>query len=89
MHDCPNCGQACYCSGDIDDCPVYLEPFLDCKCDCEGFDPDEDDYLSDVDAFLDDPDNWTVVALNQLVLESYVSALAAEADHPAQCPPDR
>ena len=20
MHECPNCGSACYCGGDIDDC---------------------------------------------------------------------
>jgi len=23
MHECPDCGQACYCGGDIDDCLVY------------------------------------------------------------------
>lgn len=22
MHTCPGCGQACYCNGDVDDCPV-------------------------------------------------------------------
>lgn len=22
MHECPECGQACYCHGDIDDCVV-------------------------------------------------------------------
>lgn len=22
MHTCPDCGQACYCNGDIDDCCI-------------------------------------------------------------------
>ena len=85
MHDCPNCGQACYCSGDIDDCAVYLEPFYGCQCDCEGFDDDEDYFDNDEDYPADypsDPDDMPFVALNQLVLESYVNNLAAEADRP-------
>ena len=24
MHDCPECGCACYCGGDIDDSPMLL-----------------------------------------------------------------
>ena len=37
MHECPRCGQACYCSGDIDDCPVYTEEWVaeNCNCSCE------------------------------------------------------
>jgi hypothetical protein len=26
MHVCPNCGQACYCGGDIDDCQTAVKP---------------------------------------------------------------
>ncbi len=33
MHTCPNCGQACYCSGDIDDCPVSVG--FDCQHECQ------------------------------------------------------
>lgn len=22
MHNCPDCGQACYCGGDVDDIPI-------------------------------------------------------------------
>lgn len=46
MHDCPNCGQACYCSGDIDDIPVYTEAWViqNCRHDC-----DEDDIEDDGD----------------------------------------
>lgn len=31
MHACPECGQACYCNGDIDDCEL---PGGDLACDC-------------------------------------------------------
>ena len=31
MHDCPNCGQACYC--DIDDCPMPTPD--DCRHECQ------------------------------------------------------
>lgn len=43
MHYCPDCGQACYCSGDIDDTPVYqgYEGPEWCRCDCDEV---EDEY---------------------------------------------
>ena len=48
MHSCPDCGQACYCHGDIDDCEVETEEYASehCVCDCaeEGWrEADEDD----------------------------------------------
>jgi len=49
MHSCPNCGQACYCHGDIDDCELESEADL-CECPCEddhedgmGWDGDVED----------------------------------------------
>jgi hypothetical protein len=43
MHYCPECGQACYCSGDLDDCEVRLQSWVDryCAHECEGFEDDE------------------------------------------------
>lgn len=32
MHDCPDCGQACYCHGDIDDCVVETEEYSSEHC---------------------------------------------------------
>ena len=37
MHDCPRCGQACYCSGDIDDIPMPEPPH------CRHCPEDDDD----------------------------------------------
>ena len=31
MHCCPDCGQACYCNGDIDDI-MYVDPTAENKC---------------------------------------------------------
>jgi len=47
-HSCPECGQTCYCGGDIDDID-FGETFSGCDCclgkdNTEGFD---DDYLMD------------------------------------------
>ncbi len=44
MHDCPDCGQACYCHGDIDDCVVETEAYsaLHCTC-CLGREERDDD----------------------------------------------
>ncbi len=40
MHSCPECGQACCCNGDIDDCLMDTEEsYLDCFHPCE---PEED-----------------------------------------------
>lgn len=44
MHSCPYCGQACYCSGDIEDHDVG--PEFDEVCTCcpdQGFDDEDDD----------------------------------------------
>jgi len=42
-HECPDCGQACYC--DMED--VWLDDYDDCEHDCEeeGEDWDDADYL--------------------------------------------
>ena len=32
MHSCPECGQACYCHGDIDDCEVETEEYSSEHC---------------------------------------------------------
>ena len=45
MHSCPICGQACYCSGDIDDCEDHDtgEEYTGiCIC-CEGREDRDDD----------------------------------------------
>lgn len=49
MHDCPDCGRACTCGGDIDDIDTGNEHVEDCECDCleEWEDPDEWDDGSD------------------------------------------
>jgi len=54
-HECPECGQVCYCNGDIDDCIIPSEESeMNCihykKCTKE--DPryeDDDDFEYDVD----------------------------------------
>lgn len=48
MHDCPQCGQACYCSGDIEDHDVG--PEFDDVCECCQFDAcaaDDDDVFAE------------------------------------------
>ncbi len=48
-HTCPDCGQTCYCNGDIDDC-CFDSPaaVLHCEhwreCEGEDYDGDVDDY---------------------------------------------
>jgi hypothetical protein len=37
MHTCPDCGQACYCGGDIDDIPCD-EAAADACLHCDPFD---------------------------------------------------
>lgn len=32
MHTCPECGQACYCHGDIDDAEVETEEYAAEHC---------------------------------------------------------
>lgn len=44
MHSCPECGQACTCNGDVDDCLDICEDDADnCIHDCGFSDEDEDD----------------------------------------------
>ena len=46
-HTCPECGQMCYCNGDIDDCcNDFEEDVMNCShyLECEK---DEDDFLYD------------------------------------------
>lgn len=45
MHNCPVCGQACYCHGDIDDCQVETEEYSSEHCTC----PDSPDCLANDD----------------------------------------
>jgi hypothetical protein len=43
-HNCPECGQVCYCGGDIDDCCLnFEENVIHCQhyLECE---PMQDDY---------------------------------------------
>lgn len=39
MHECPECGLACYCNGDIDDCQFEEIPRQGCwhymRCDAD------------------------------------------------------
>jgi hypothetical protein len=41
MHSCPNCGQACYCNGDIDDIEVD-DSAADACTHCDDHDLDDD-----------------------------------------------
>jgi hypothetical protein len=56
VHYCPECGQACYCGGDIDDCPVYADADGPAWCTCpsreDGCNRDnepDDDYDGEPD----------------------------------------
>ena len=48
MHECPECGQACHCSGDIDDASVMSSEWVydNCIC-CEDDDPYDQEYGED------------------------------------------
>lgn len=52
MHSCPNCGQACYCKGDIDaiECADSAADRCD-HCDGDDFHEPTDD---EIDAFIDE-----------------------------------
>ena len=61
MHTCPDCGQACTCNGDIEDCDFGDEQAeIDCEC-CLGAPFVEDEDFSDYVPF-DLPPEPTVVA---------------------------
>jgi hypothetical protein len=52
MHSCPDCGSACYCHGDIDDCVVETEAYSAMHCDhCP------DDYAWDGDDEWEDDED--------------------------------
>lgn len=42
MHTCPECGQACDCSGDIDDAEVMRDSWVYARCEHECEESDED-----------------------------------------------
>ena len=48
MHNCPDCGAACYCHGDIDDIQfeetaIYCDHYKHTECHLELKDPGPDD----------------------------------------------
>ena len=47
MHDCSLCGCACYCHGDIDDCPVEDPAYA--YEHCEGCGCEEDHEPEDIE----------------------------------------
>lgn len=49
-HECPDCGQICYCDGDIDDCCNNLPRDVDHCKHCQGEEGD-DEY----EPYEDDP----------------------------------
>lgn len=46
MHDCPDCGSACYCGGDVDDINLPLDPPGGCFH-CDPFDDEHDEHDED------------------------------------------
>jgi len=76
MHDCFQCGSACYCHGDIDDCQVEtIEYAYD---HCEGCGCDEDRYELEDEGLDEDllPDDLTGIELDDFDRwrEEYTSA---------------
>jgi hypothetical protein len=53
-HSCPNCGQACYCGGDVDDCLDDFEEDVIACTHCEMGD-EYDDYEEYDDEASDAP----------------------------------
>lgn len=43
MHDCCYCGCACYCHGDIDDCPVEVPQYAYDHCEGCGCEEEPED----------------------------------------------
>jgi hypothetical protein len=52
MHDCPECGQACHCGGDIDDAAVMSSEWIYWNCECCA-NEDGDEYHDYSDSFDD------------------------------------
>lgn len=53
MHTCPECGQACYCGGDIDDIDANPSDYpLFCHHECQ-VDEDANDFYEDEDEDAD------------------------------------
>jgi hypothetical protein len=50
-HTCPECGQTCFCNGDIDD--INMGEDINCKhwrqCEGENDWDDDDDFYDDID----------------------------------------
>lgn len=67
MHDCADCGGACYCHGDIDDCQVETEEYsyMHCEgCGCDDDEDYEDDFYEDEDYYsleCSDQEEWSDV----------------------------
>lgn len=55
MHECPECGQACGCSGDIEDHDTGDEFYEDCCHECAE---EQDDDPTEVEG-VDYLNNWT------------------------------
>jgi hypothetical protein len=54
-HSCPECGQVCYCGGDIDDCCFDNTPEQNRCGHCPMWgDDDEDDYPDESDSWSSD-----------------------------------
>jgi hypothetical protein len=56
-HSCPDCGQVCYCGGDIDDCCFEgtVEERRCTHCPIDGFDEDDEDFWNGI-SDEDDPE---------------------------------
>lgn len=49
MHSCPECDQACYCGGDIEDHDIGQGMDELCEHDCEDDDSEMDQSLADME----------------------------------------
>lgn len=51
MHECPECGQACHCNGDIDDAVVMSSEWIYWNCECCANEDLNDEYHDYSDSF--------------------------------------
>jgi len=62
-HECPECGQTCYCNGDIDDCCFNFEKDV-MRCNhykqCQQDDEEDTLYYEGEDEY---PPGWTAGAM--------------------------